>query len=94
MLNRRTWEIYPIDCTEAMDNIYRNKSQTCHPKGKTYRDTQLGYLVHSIVVEHAPEHEVICGSEPTEEKRGEGETAAEQQPTQVSGCEATMSSSG
>jgi hypothetical protein len=38
MLNRRIWEACPIDCTEALGNIYRNRSQTCHPKGKTYRD--------------------------------------------------------
>jgi hypothetical protein len=25
--------------------------QTCHPKGKTYTDAQLGELVHSIAVE-------------------------------------------
>jgi hypothetical protein len=36
----------------------------------------MGELVHSITVEHTPVHEVICGSEPTGEKRGEGETAA------------------
>jgi hypothetical protein len=37
----------------------------------------MGELVHSVIVEHALEHKVICGSEPTEEKRGEGETAVE-----------------
>jgi hypothetical protein len=52
-----------IDCTEALGNIYGNGSQICHPKGKTYRDTQLGELIHSVAVEHAPEHEVACGSE-------------------------------
>jgi hypothetical protein len=36
---------------KTFDNIYRNRSQSCHSKGKTYRDTQLGELVHSIVVE-------------------------------------------
>jgi hypothetical protein len=36
----------------------------CHPKGKTYRDAQLGELVHSTVVEQLPEHELACGSEP------------------------------
>jgi hypothetical protein len=48
--------------------------------GKTYRDTQLDELVHSITVEHAPEHEVVCESELTQEKHGEDETAAERQP--------------
>jgi hypothetical protein len=46
-------------------------------KGKTYRYAQLGELVHSITVEHEPEHEVIYGSKPIGEKRGEGGTAAE-----------------
>jgi hypothetical protein len=36
----------------------------CHPKGKTYRDAQLGELVHSAVVEQLPEHELACGSKP------------------------------
>jgi hypothetical protein len=27
-------------------------------------DTQLGYLVHSVMVEQLPEHELVCGSEP------------------------------
>jgi hypothetical protein len=76
MLNQRIWEACPIGCTEALGNIYGNGSQTCHLKGKTYRDTQLEELVHSIVVEHAPENEVICGSKPVGEKRGEGEIAA------------------
>jgi hypothetical protein len=62
---------------ETLGNIYRNESQACHPKGKTYRDAQLGELVHSITVEHTPEHGVTDGSEPTGEKCGEGETAAE-----------------
>jgi hypothetical protein len=61
---------------ESLGNIYENGSQTCHPKGKTYRDTQLGELVHSVMVEHTSEHKVFCGSEPTGEKRGEDETAA------------------
>jgi hypothetical protein len=76
MLNQRIWEACPIGCTEALGNIYGNGSQTCHLKGKTYRDTQLEELVHSIVVEHAPENEVICRSKPVGEKRGEGEIAA------------------
>jgi hypothetical protein len=52
----------------------------CHPKGKTYRDAQLGELVHSVMIEHAPEHEAIYVSIPTGEKRGQGETATERQP--------------
>jgi hypothetical protein len=77
MLVQRTWEVCPIDCTECLGNIYRNGSQTCRPKGKTYRYTQLGELVHSDAVEHAPEHEVSYGSEPVGEKRGESEITAE-----------------
>jgi hypothetical protein len=77
MLNRRTWEACPIDCTEGLSNIYGNGSQTCYPKGKTYRYAQLGELIHSIVVEHTPKHEVIYGSKPVGEKHGEGETGAE-----------------
>jgi hypothetical protein len=94
MLNRRTWETWPIDCTEALSNIYGNGSQTCCLKGKTYRDAQLGELVHSIVVKHAPEHEVGCGSKPVREKHREGETTAEQEPPRASGCEATTPSWG
>jgi hypothetical protein len=77
-----------------MGNIYRNGSQTCHLKGKTYRDAQLGELIHSVMVEHTPEHEVIYGSEPAGEKRKEGETAAECQPPRASGCQAATSSRG
>jgi hypothetical protein len=77
MLNRTTWKACPFDCTEGSGNIYGNRSQTCCLKGKTYRYAQLGELVHSIAVEHALDHEVICGSKPTGEKHGEGETAAE-----------------
>jgi hypothetical protein len=77
MLDRRMWEACPIDCTEGLGNIYGNKSQTCHPKGKTYRYAQLGELVRFVAVEHALEHEVICGSKPAGEKHGEGETTAE-----------------
>jgi hypothetical protein len=51
--------------------------QICHPKGKTYRDAQLRELVHSVVVEQLPEHELAYGSEPAWE-RGEGEAVAEQ----------------
>jgi hypothetical protein len=59
------------------------------PKGKTYRDAQLGELVHSVVVEH----ELVCGSEPAWE-RGEGEAVVEQQPPRASGSEAATSSRG
>jgi hypothetical protein len=54
--------------------------QTCCPKGKTYRYAQIEELVHSVAIEHAPKHEVTCGSEPAGEKHGEGETIAERQP--------------
>jgi hypothetical protein len=43
------------------------------------------------MVEHAPVHKVVCGSEPAGEKRREGEAAAEWQPPRASGCEATTS---
>jgi hypothetical protein len=56
-----------INCTEGLGNIYRNRSQTCHLKGKTYRYAQLGELVCSVAVEHTSEHEVICGSKPAGE---------------------------
>jgi hypothetical protein len=94
MLNRRTWEACPIDRTEALGNIYENGSQTCRLKGKTHRDAQLRELVHYITIEHAQEHEVVCGSEPTGEKRGEGETATARQPPRALGCEAATSSRG
>jgi hypothetical protein len=70
---------------ESTGNIYRNGSQTCCSNGKTYRDAQLGELVHSITVEHVLEHELICGSEPAGGKREEGETAADRQPSRASG---------
>jgi hypothetical protein len=76
MLDRRTREACPINCTESLGNIYENGSQTYRPKGKTYRYAQLGELVHSIMVDHALEHEVICGSKPAGEKHEECETAA------------------
>jgi hypothetical protein len=61
-------------------------------EGKTYRDAQLGALVHSVVVEHVPEHEVVRGSEPAGEKHKEGEIAVEQQPPRALGREiATLS---
>jgi hypothetical protein len=50
-------------------------------------------LVHSVVVEQLPEHDLACGSEPAWEC-GEGEAVAEQQPPRASGCEAAMSSRG
>jgi hypothetical protein len=62
---------------KGLGNIYGNGSQTYQPKGKTYRYAQLGELVCSVTVEHASEHEVICGSKSTGEKHGEGKTAAE-----------------
>jgi hypothetical protein len=74
MLDQRTLETCLIDCTKSLDNIYGSGSQTYRPKGKTYRDAQLKEHIHSIVVEHAPEHEV-CGSEPAEEKREESAVA-------------------
>jgi hypothetical protein len=80
--------------------MYRNLGQhireciqTCHPKGKTYRDAQLVELVHSVMVEQLPEYELACGSEPAWECR-EGEAVAEQQPPRASDCEATTSSRG
>jgi hypothetical protein len=94
MLNRRTRETCLIDCTEVLGNIYGNESQTYRPNGKIYRDAWLGELVHSVAVRHVPEHEVIYRSEPAWEKRGEGETTAEQHPPRASGCEAVTSSQG
>jgi hypothetical protein len=63
------------------------------PKGKTYRDAQLRELVHSVVVEQLPEHELAYESEPAWE-RGEGEAVAEQEPPRASGCEAVTPSRG
>jgi hypothetical protein len=94
MLNRRTWEACPINCTEALDNIYGNESQTCHSKCKTYIDAQLGELVYSVMVEYTPEHEVIYRNEPIGEKHEEDETTAERHPPRAPGCEAAMSSQG
>jgi hypothetical protein len=79
---------------KSLGNIYGNESQICYPKGKTYRDAQLGELVHSIMVEYVSEHEAICGSEPIGEKHGEGETATEQLPPRASGFEATTPARG
>jgi hypothetical protein len=67
----------PVDCMEILGNIYGSISQTCHPKGKTYRDAQLGELVHSVVIEHALEYGVAYRGEPVGEKHGEGEISAE-----------------
>jgi hypothetical protein len=50
--------------------------QTLHPKGKTYKDAQLGELIHSVTVEQLLEHELACGSEPAWE-HGEGEAVTE-----------------
>jgi hypothetical protein len=94
MLNQRTREACLIDCTETLGIIYGNGSQTCHPMGKTYRYAQLSELVHLVAVEHAPEHDVVCGSEPIGEMRGEGETAAGRQLPRASGYETTTSSWG
>jgi hypothetical protein len=79
MLDGRTREACLIDCTESLGNIYENGSQTCRPKGKTYRYAQLGELVRSITIEHTPEHEVIYRSKPAGGKHGEGETVVERQ---------------
>jgi hypothetical protein len=92
MLDRMIWEACPINCIEGLGNIYGNRSQTCRLTGKTYGYAQLEKLVHSIAVEHAPKHKIACESEPAGEKRGEGETTAERQPSRASGCEATTSS--
>jgi hypothetical protein len=68
MLDRRTGETRPIDCMESLCNIYMNGSQIYRLKDKTYRAAQLRELVHSVTVEHASEHEVVCGRKPTGEK--------------------------
>jgi hypothetical protein len=91
ILDQRTWEACPIDYREGLVKIYKNIFQTCHLKGKTYKDAQLWELIHFIAVEYTPEHKVIYRSKPTGEKREEGETAAERQPPRASGREATMS---
>jgi hypothetical protein len=64
MLRRRTCKACLIDCTEALGNIYENGSQTCNLKDKTYRDAQLGELARSVMVDHVPEHGVICRVNP------------------------------
>jgi hypothetical protein len=73
--------------------IYTEQIQTCHLKGKTYRDAQLRELVHSVMVKQLPKHKLACVSEPGW-KREEAEAIAEQQLPQASGCEAAMSSRG
>jgi hypothetical protein len=75
MLDWRTGEACLIDYTESLGNIYESRSQTYCPKGKTYRDAQLGEHIHSVAVEHVSEHKVVCGSEPVGEKCGEGAVA-------------------
>jgi hypothetical protein len=52
ILDWRTLEACPIDCTESLGNIYGSVSQTCRSKGKTYRDAQLGEHIHSVAVEY------------------------------------------
>jgi hypothetical protein len=94
MLDRTTGETHSIDCTKSLGNIYGNKFQTYHLKGKTYRDAQLEELIHSVMVKHTSEHEVVCGSKLVGEKCGEGETADEWQPPRALGREAAMSSRG
>jgi hypothetical protein len=66
-----------------LGKIYRNRSQIYCSKGKSYRDAQLGELVHSITVEHVSKHEVVCGSKLAWEKHREGVTAANQQPSRI-----------
>jgi hypothetical protein len=76
-----------------LGNIYGNRFQIYHLKDKTYRDAQLGKLVHSITVEHASKHKVVCGSKSTGEKHKEGETAADQQSPRIpSSCTKCQSS--
>jgi hypothetical protein len=78
---------------ETLGNIYENGSGHVSRRVKTYRDAQLGELVHSVVVEQLPENELVCGSEPAWEHE-ECEVVAEQQPPRDSGCEAATSSRG
>jgi hypothetical protein len=61
---------------ENLGQHIRERIQTCHLKGKTYRDAQLREFVDSVVVEQLLEHELACGSEPAWERR-EGEGIAE-----------------
>jgi hypothetical protein len=75
MLDWRTGEACLIDYTESLGNIYESRSQTHCPKGKTYRDAQLGEHIHSVAVEHVSENKVVCGSQPIGEKCGEGAVA-------------------
>jgi hypothetical protein len=64
MLDRRIGDTHLIDSMESLGNTYGSGFQTCRMKGKTYRDAQLEELVHSVMVEHMPEHKVVCGSKP------------------------------
>jgi hypothetical protein len=48
--------------------------------GKTYRDTQLGEIAHSVAVERTLEHVVTYRGEPVGEKHEEDKTSAERQP--------------
>jgi hypothetical protein len=80
MLDQRTGETHLINCMESLDNIYGNGFQTYHLKGKAYREGEFRELVHFIAIEYASEQEIICGSKPAGEKRGEGKIASEQQP--------------
>jgi hypothetical protein len=41
---------------------YTETDPDMSPKGKTYRDAQLGELVHFIAIEQLPERELACGS--------------------------------
>jgi hypothetical protein len=60
-----------------LGNIYGNRSQACDPKGKIYRDAQLGELVHYITVERVSELGVGYMGELVGEKCGKGETSDE-----------------
>jgi hypothetical protein len=80
-------ECMPNLLYENLGEDMRERIQTRHLKGKTYRDAQLGELIHSVAVEQLLEHELAW-------ERGEGEAVAEQQPPRASACEAAMSSRG
>jgi hypothetical protein len=83
MHDRLTVRKFWVTCTETdLKHVTRRVKLNAH----------LGELVHRITVEHALEHEVICGSKPTCEKYEKGKTATEQQPSRASGCEAATSS--
>jgi hypothetical protein len=86
-------ECMPNLLYENLGEDMRERIQTRHLKGKTYRDAQLEELIHSVAVEQLLEHELACESEPVRE-RGEGKAVAEQQPPRALGYEATASSWG